>query len=459
MNRSKHITNCPNCSSNKISYDIKSEKLKCEHCNHIFETKKVNKKIKEIDTLKGLIINEHTKTVPKLQKELFGIQCTKCGAIKYIKDKTKYTYCRICGNKEHEILSNNIEQPNYILPFLINIEEAYAKHKSALNQDYIYSDGEFLNNFRQENLIGVYVPYRIENDKYICAMYGDAYATYDISSGDNGTTYKTYEYRINRNVEINAKDIFYERVDEDILTREDMLENIISEVSPYDMKEKIEFKKEYLDEYIILKPNEEPITDKARAEKLANIAKYAVIDDVLKYDHGIVWDTIECNILKSETSYVYLPIWLYYKAKNVNGKREYYYVAINGRTNEIGMQIPLSKPFAMFSCYIQSAIVLAIPFLLFKFYFLIVEATTTTDVFSIGKFVGYIVFLIFFIAIAKLRFNLVKAKYEGENVINENDNLTEYTRKILHRGENKIRKRSSSWPQIQGRNDNIKQYR
>ena len=459
MNRSKHITNCPSCSSNKISYDIKSEKLKCEHCNHIFETKKVNKKVKEIDTIKGIVINEHVKTVPKLQKELFGIRCTKCGAIKYIKDKTKYTYCRLCGNKDHEILNNNQEEPKYILPFLINREEAYAKHKSTLSQDYIYSDGEFLNHFSQENLIGVYVPYRIENDKYICAMYGDAYATYDITQGDNGTTYKTYEYRINRNVEIDAKDIYYERVDDDILTREDMLENIISEVSPYDTKEKIELKKEYLDEYIILKPNEEPITDAARSAKLANIAKYAVIDDVLKYDHRIVWDTIECNILKTEASYVYLPIWLYFKAKTINGKREYYYVAINGRTNEIGMQLPLSKPFAMLSSCIQATIILAIPFLLFKFYFLIVDATVMREAYGIGKFVGYTVFLMVFLVISRVRYNRIKAKYEGENIINENDNLIEYTRKIIHRGENKIRKRNSSWPQITGRNDNFKQYR
>ena len=35
-----------------------------------------------------------------------------------------------------------------------------------------------------------------------------------------------------------------------------MIENIISEISPYNMDELIEFKENYLEEFLIMKPND-----------------------------------------------------------------------------------------------------------------------------------------------------------------------------------------------------------
>ena len=457
MNKHKQMTNCPNCSSNKISYDIKTESLKCNHCGYKVETKKVEKKIKELDTLKGLVINEKVKTVHKKHTELFGIKCTRCNAIKYIKDKTKYTYCRLCGNKEYEVITDNKEEAKYILPFLLNREEAYSKHKNALNKKYKYSEHKFLDNFKEENLIGVYVPFRIENNKYNCDMYGDAYATYRIHKSDNGTTYDSIKYRINRNVDIYAKDIYYERIDDDIATREDMLENIITEISPYDMKEKIELKKEYLEEYIILKPNETEVSNIARNDKLSNVAKYTVLDDILKYDYGIVWDIIECNILKTEISYVYIPIWLYYKSETKNNKTEYYYVAINGRTNEIGMHLPFNSTKAFFISIIKGIFTTFFASILFliPLFFMYFGAATNKQ--NTVRFFCNIVLIILTILFTKATYKKIKGEYEGENIINENDRLIDYNRKILHRAENKIGKYHSGFSQISGRNDNFNQ--
>lgn len=458
MNKSKHMTNCPSCSSNRISYDIKSETLKCEHCNQKIETKKVEKKIKEIDTLKGIVINETNKSVPKLQKELFAIKCTKCGAIKYTKDKTKYTYCRLCGNKEHEVLKNT-EEPKYILPFLLNREEVYAKHKSAVKDKKQFSNQKFIDNFKRENLIGIYVPYRIENDKYTCDMHGTGHATYAIYHSDDGTSYKTIKYRINRNLEVDAKDIYYERIDFEIETRKDMLDNIITEVSPYDMKEKIELKKEYLEEYIVLKANEIPIIACTQSAKLSNIAKYAVRDDVLKYDYGIIWDTIECNVLKSDVSYVYLPIWLYYTAKTNKKRTEYYYVAINGRTNEIGMHLPFDKKKALLYSSIKALLALFVTFGLFVGFLLVFVSTASEDIriFTYCVILGImaIIYLVIFVE----NYFSIKLNYEKNNNYYENDDLIDYTSKILHRAERKIGKDYSTWTELRGRNDNFKKYR
>ena len=437
MNKHKNMTNCPNCSSNKISYDIKTESLKCEHCYQKIESKKFQKKIKELDTLKGLVINKHTKLIAEQNKKLIGIKCKTCGAIKYQNTKDKYTSCILCGRNDLEYIENDENEPKYILPFLINKEEAYSKHRNALDKKYLYSSRSFLSNFKEENIIGVYVPYRIENNKYVCSLYGDGYATYSIGYNDGEPKYTVYKYRINREVEIEAKDIFYGRVDEEILTREDMIENIISEINPYDLKEKIELKKEYLEEYLIVKPNETPIYNITRKEKIESIAEHAILDDTIKYDYGIVWESKNSKVLKTETSYVYMPIWLYYKSKKINNKTKYYYVAINGRTNEIGMHLPFNKTRGIIGSLIKSLIVLIILAVAFI-------SVTIIGFMSVGlntTFLNIMVlayFIVCFIYVRK-EYKVIKAEYEGSNVINENDDKVEYKKKVLHRGEKLVK--------------------
>ena len=113
MNADKKMTNCPNCSSNNISYDIKTETLKCNHCNQKFSSSKVEKKIKEIKNIKGIIINEQTKTVSKENKELYAIKCCTCGAIKYIRNKEKYKQCSLCQSKDYEVVEAHFEAAGF----------------------------------------------------------------------------------------------------------------------------------------------------------------------------------------------------------------------------------------------------------------------------------------------------------------------------------------------------------
>lgn len=455
MNKYKHMTNCPNCSSNIITYDIKTKNLKCNHCNHIFEPRKIEKKIKEINTLNSLIINEQTKLVAKLNRELHGIKCTNCGAVKYIKDKEKYTHCILCGNKTHELVNDENEKTKYILPFTISKEEAFAKHKNDLDKRKLYSNEKFLSKFKEENLIGVYIPYRIEDSHYTCSMYGDGYKVNRIKHDSEKDVCIVDKYRINRNVEIAAKDIYYERVDDKIISREDMLENIISEVSPYDVKEKIELKKEYLEEFIIVNPNENPTSDETKKEKLSNIAKYTVLDDILKYDYGVVWDTIEHQIINEKQSYVYLPVWLYYESETIENETKYYYIAINGRTNEIGMQLPFKKQKAMFFSALYTSPVLLIIYLLFRQYFNVSGASIETL-----KTNPINLILIIFISafsysiITYFKYTITRSKYEGSNIINENDKYIDFQRKIISRDEKKGKQYTYTSKQLIERNDN-----
>lgn len=453
MNHYKNMTNCPNCSSNRISYDIKKATLECEHCHQIFESKKVEKKIKEINTIKGLIFNEQRKTVSKSDKELYGIKCSNCGAIKYTKDKEKYKYCRLCGNKTYKIIDVENENVKYILPFLINREEAYEKHKNALDKRQFYSYKRFLSKFSEENLIGVYVPYRIENINYSCSMDGDGYTICDIKISDDRKTYVVKKYKINRDVEVNAKDIYYERIDEDIITREDMMENIISEVSPYDVKEKIELNKDYLEEYMVLYPNEVPVSSDTKKEKLSNIAKYAVLDDVLKYDYGIHWNNIDCQIIDENHSYVYLPIWLYYKEEKIGNKKEYCYIAINGRTNEIGMQLPFNKTKALITSGFLATIVLVILSLLLKT--LLNISMIEVEGFYIVSILILIISTLIFSLITYYKYQSIKVKYKGSNIINENDRLIDIQKKIISSGEEPINVYNYFGKELVDRNDNF----
>ena len=452
MNADKKMTNCPNCSSNNISYDIKTETLKCNHCNQKFSSSKVEKKIKEIKNIKGVIINEQTKTVSKENKELYAVKCCTCGAIKYVRNKDKYTHCRLCQSKDCELVDNASEEAKYILPFLINREEVFSKHKNVLDKRQVYSNEKFLSNFKEENLIGIYVPYRIENCKYSCSMCGDGYSLLDINHGKHLDTYIVQNFKIKRDVEVEAKDIYYERVDEDIITREDMLENIISEVNPYDIKEKIELKKEYLEECIIIKPNEKSISADVKKEKLANIAKYAVLDDITKYDYGVKWDIIEPQIINENHSYVYLPIWLYFEKETINNKTTYYYVAINGRTNEIGMQLPFNKTKAIINSSLLSATILsAISYLIIRY----IYELNLNDGLNMSDILLLVIGLLVFNLIANLKYKSIKAKYKGSNVVNENDDFVEFQKNIINREERVITNCQFFTKELVDRNDNF----
>ena len=349
MNDNKIMTNCPSCASNSISLDIKEGKLKCNHCGHIIEFKKYNKQINDIGALEGDIFHNGTKDLNKEHVNIVTLNCPVCNKMYFAGKNEKYPKCHWCKSDlqicdEYESIDNVAN----ILPFATTKEEAVGYIKDDLAQRE-FVNKEFIKKFNPNNLKGIYFPYLMIKAKYKCAFSGEGEREADYeSNGDNGIVYTLMTYNVNRTFDIEASNIILEDKKDTIEDKESVIKNIISAASPFDYEESKPLEGRYLRGYIA-----ETIdfagTDinKGLREKLINVAKYAILKDIAYYDRGVRWDQTQIDITSVDVSYIYLPLWVYIYKKRDKGVEQYYYVALNARTNEVAVHLPLDADKAL----------------------------------------------------------------------------------------------------------------
>ena len=451
----RKLTNCPKCGSNDLYYEINRASLKCRYCEQIIPNKKIIKKVTDIEQLNTHIFSNNIKHFHHNKEKLHAIKCDSCGTIKYTKNKDSYKQCSICSGRKLTLLENK-DNVKYILPFTISREEAYKKNIDKILEEYKNISKKTLEKLKQENFIGVYIPCRLENDRFVCSITGDAFTIlryhYD---DDTGPEYTTLKHEITRKAEIYAKNIFYDRAEKDITTQEDMIENIISEISPYNMDELIEFKENYLEEFLIMKPNDKEPDIYEKRNKMNSIAKQALLEDTITYDYGIIWNDFEYNTISTEYNYVYLPVWLYYEEKMENDQKNFYYIAINGRTNELGLHVNYEKSVVNTRNLIISAV---LSFLLcLSSIPLVIAKPIGNNFVVIFRIVAILAFAFFTYLIYGALKRKTVIKYSSKNVLNKNDKYLNIETKILERKEKKLGKIKFGSHSLRGRNDKFEE--
>ncbi len=302
---------CPNCGAD-IIYDISKQKVHCDHCNQDFDAS---------------IMMEATKKY----RRYIGYTCSSCGAELAVSEQEQSTRCAYC--KSQELIQNELIEelePDGIIPFKYTKEEFVKNTREYINKRKL-APKEFRDGIDYNSADGIYVPSMIYDIK------SDGTAFYE----SKAQTICFYKYDYDEKVTM--------FMDANKMIKDDMMR----ELSPYNLNEIKPFSIGYIAGYSILRNNEDI---NKLAEKAVSKADEVIQGDIL-YIKPVKFFP---NTKITKQRLVYLPIW--FLESKYDDKKYLFY--INGVTGKITGDIPIRKKYHKFLT-IDFAITIAIAVLLF----------------------------------------------------------------------------------------------
>ncbi|MDO4863302.1 MAG: hypothetical protein Q4A05_03940 [Ruminococcus sp.] len=321
---------CPNCGAD-LKFDPALQKLACEYCDSSFSMEEIKKIYAELEALPADEAVEEAKDEFAEHTNLY--YCSSCGAEIMADDEQTALFCYYCHNPV--ILSGKLTgdyKPNKVIGFRYTREQALDAFKAwCKGRKFVPSD--FKSQQQLEKMTGLYVPFWVA-DCDVEANYqavGKKVRTW--TSGEYVYT-ETKEYRIVRNARILTKGIPADG--------ESKIDDLLMEaIEPFDYKDMKDFSMSYLsgfyaDKYDVDRAGVFPRI-RERADK---VSREQVHNSIAKGYSSIKVNVENYNILKTDWSYMMLPVW--FMSYKYNGK--VYEFAMNGQTGKLAGTPPLSKP-------------------------------------------------------------------------------------------------------------------
>lgn len=294
------VIRCPGCSG-ALRWSPKLQKLKCIHCESLYDAKELNSPDYEKDTIECNIF-----------------ACTSCGAELAINDVEAATFCAYCGQPAivFERVSE-ILRPARILPFKVDRDEAESIIRARFRKGTFVPRS--IKNFEVERMSGIYVPYRI---------YDIQYHDRQVISGKQNKTPRTWHRKattVFKGIETDASRNFCNESSD--------------RLAPFELGGMVAFHEAYLSGFYADRYDDKPFFTELRAKELC---KDMFDKEVLKSIQGgsdlsVDESKPKHKILQQE--YVLLPVWfltLRYKDKP-------YTMLVNGQNGKIIGSVPFAK--------------------------------------------------------------------------------------------------------------------
>lgn len=312
---------CPKCSAELI-LDSENNKLKCEYCRSIFDLEETKKEVYTCSCGAEIITSTELK------------KCIYCDSKDLTRKQFKSKY--------------NID---YIIPFETTKEDAIKSFKK-LCKDKWFMPKTFNINKKSQEIKGIYIP----------AMLCDYDTTGVLETEcDDISTWKSngYKYtKIDKYKAIRGGNVSFEKIL--VNTTNNLDENILKIIEPYNFKKMKEFDKDSCNDYLIEKNNKtkDELLKQAN-EKTKNYFKEEMKKDIKGFNKIKEIDS-SINLYNLKTSFVLLPIWLL----NIKYKKKSYTFAMNGQTGKINDNTPIDKKRIIFLWISTFIIIFAVLLLL-----------------------------------------------------------------------------------------------
>lgn len=330
------IYKCPSC-GNFLSYDPKSNKLKCEYCDTLVE-------LQAVEGAKELPYHQNVENQFIAWQGVKSIRCRSCGAVTMLSQYETAAKCPFCG------ASNIVEldeipglQPNGILPFRISKEDVHVYYKKWLKGKHL-APFKLKKEATKQPSQGVYIPVftfdSMCNGTYTI-RYGKHY-TVTVGTGKNRHTETRTRWYLDSGVISN----FFNDIQ--VEASKSIDQKTLSKLGGFDTDNSSSYHNQFISGYSAER------YDKSLDESFSDAV--VIMDSVIKqmiisrYNADVV-DYVNMNNSYNDITYKYIlvPIWVFsYKYQ----KKTYGCIA-NGRTGKIIGKYPKS-PFKI------SAIVLAV---------------------------------------------------------------------------------------------------
>ncbi len=343
---------CPKCGATDIKQRPGTDRLICLYCRHEWAATRVEEAFglgEGIDQLDGTVIASGAKDIDADISSLMTFKCAGCGAEVTVNTENAMTarchWCRHVFGVNEQIANGAV--PDAVLPFHIKKEDAVARIRQFVEKRQLFALKAFKEQFKPENVIGVYLPYMIVDAKASSDIVGAGEIEtrrYTVGSGDKKKTYYDADiYRVERHVDFTVDDLPLESsAARGNLDTSRNTNNIINTILPFDTKNAVKWNASYLSGFSSEKrdQNVDQLTPMLE-DQLLSIARAQVEASVQRYDRGVRWEQEAIDVHGSRWVSMYLPVWLYsYHQPGSNGGM-LHYIAVNGRTGETMGSIPL----------------------------------------------------------------------------------------------------------------------
>ena len=325
------LNRCPHCGGSDIETDTAAGKLKCKYCQTLFDANSDNA-TGGMEKLKGDTVNAGATDIVPGEDIVLTFKCPACGAEVVLNtEEATSASCHWCRH----IFSANEKMPNgavpdLVLPFHITKEEAVEKIRESVDLKSPELLAEFKENFKPEEVRGVYFPYMIIDLNAHWTSDGEAQKTI----AKSGSLYEYEEYLITREFDLLVDDLTVEssagRLNQDTYVNSN---NIINAILPFDTENAVAWNANYLRGFASERRSVDTNSLKeVVALQAGDMARRAIKTNSPGYDRGIHWEHEHLKVNGSKWKAAYLPVWLYsFKPEK---ESRIYYIAINARTGE-----------------------------------------------------------------------------------------------------------------------------
>lgn len=334
---------CPNC-ANKVIYDVSLGALSCDKCGGIFDIEEFDEKyavpeeddLMPVDNVQKQMDDAFFKEARKQMMDVSVYTCSTCGAEVIISGTEISTFCVYCGNPTIVFSRiRKINRPDAIIPFSVPKDAAEMLVRAKIRKGLFVPKA--IKNFKVESLVGLYIPYHINDIMYRDTVTIEYY--YDEKKTKNSSP--------TRFVKTMSGQCHFDRLTTDACMN---LNNELSyRVEPYDVTEIVPFEEDYLLGFYADVPDVD--SDDAfnhASSKAKDVVEKQLFDDIEGERHKVLSSHPTTEQL-SEPLLALLPMWfLTFKYKG-----ESYTSIINGQTGKVVAGIPVAKnKFMIFSAII-----------------------------------------------------------------------------------------------------------
>lgn len=310
---------CPSCGS-FMEFDSSTQKMVCEHCG----TTRTVREMDEADPSRKQDERDEQK------QDFKTYSCPSCGAQILTDENTVATFCSFCGSPSlMEDRLTGEKSPAVVIPFKMNKERAMEIYRKWAGKGLLTPSG-FLNMSTIEKFTGIYVPFWLYDYQAKAKVVAKCTRVRTTRAGDTEYIH-TDHFDVIRDI-----DSEYVKVPAD--ASEQMPDDVMDRMEPFNYQELTEFEMPYLSGYLAEKYNYTSDELSGRIEeRVSQFIDRAVMDTIQGY---VTVNVIDKNILLNceNAKYALFPVWLLkYRYRNKD-----YTFTINGQTGKFDGKLPIS---------------------------------------------------------------------------------------------------------------------
>lgn len=329
--------------------------LICLFCRHEWSEARLDETITttgDLGSLRGTITGSGATDIDDAVESVITMKCAGCGADVVVNTAAQMgARCHWCRH----VLTVNEQVPNgavpdAVLPFSITHDDAMARITEFAGKRRLFADRAFVQDFRPENVMGVYMPYMVVDANASAEVVGVGevqtrrYTRKQGNDDKEETFYDADVYEVRRQVDFTVDDLTIESSSERAHMNSAVnTNNVINSILPFDTQNAVRWNASYLTGFTSEKRDQDvaevqPVLE----DQLLSIARSQVSSSVERYDRGVRWEQERLDVHGTRWLSMYLPVWLYSYYHEVRGKGMVHYIAVNGRTGEVMGSVPVS---------------------------------------------------------------------------------------------------------------------